>query len=202
MRFKLFLVALLVISFIPSAARADGPWRIETGLHLAAVIAGGSSVRGGKAPATGGAAFVPTLRVLYQVDIAAPYVAVSPILVAPPPYKLDSLGFVGAVDAGVRWQPPSDAWAVGTGATLAPTYLRFCNGTPQCLKEGVLLYGGEVHGSWSVLRTPTGFSAAIFGAAHVLTGRPVAWTHNSLSDEARQVNHLIGMMSAGGLITF
>lgn len=174
-----------------SSARADG-LRAEASFSVSYLIAGGSR----RAPSTGGAALVPTVRLLYSMHLADPYIGASPILVTP--YTLDAMGFVGAIDAGVLWHPDSRAWSIGTGATFAPSYMSFCNAVPWCLKEGVILYGGEAHFAGRILETANGGGLSAAFSARVLTGRPTAWTWPTLTPEERDVNR-VSVMAGGGL---
>lgn len=178
------------IAIAMMSAPAEAQWRAEASLHVAYLIAGGGAR--GRAPATGGAAIMPAGRLLYALRIADPYVAVAPSFVAP--QSLDALGFVGALDAGAAWHPPSRAWYAGTAVTLAPSYLRLCNAV-WCLKEAVLLYGAESHFSGCVVRTESGGLFAGL-AARLLTGRPTAWYWPRLARGDADVSHLI--VSIGG----
>ncbi len=184
-------IALLLFS---SRAYADEGWRVQGSIHVSYLIAGGSSYPGGRAPATGGVALVPTVRVLRQYPVAEVYAAVAPIFVTPT--HLATLGFVGAHDLGVALHPSSRAWYVGAGATLAPAFMRFCNLT-WCLREPVLLYGGELHASGRLWGAADGSGLSFTATVRVLTGRPTAWYWPRLSPTERAVNH-ISVVAGGG----
>lgn len=185
--------ALAVLLAVTGCAQLRG----EGELHVSYVIAGGKAHPGGKAPATGGAALMPAGRILLAMPGADPYVTAAPAIVSPT--SLDALSFVGAVDAGASWHASTRAWHLGTGATLAPSYMRFCNGA-WCLKEWTWLYGGEAHFGGRVLRTEGegGLTADI--TLRVLTGRPTAWYWPKLAAPDADVAHWIG--SIGGAATW
>lgn len=171
--------------------------RGEGSLDVSYVIAGGAAHPGGRAPATGGAAIMPAGRVLLHAATLDPYVAVAPAFVAP--HTLDALGFIGAVDAGAAWHPPTRGWYLGTAVTIAPTYMRFCN-SAWCLKQWVALYGGELHFGSRMVKTEGegGLTASL--SARVLTGRPTAWYWPNLTAEERDIAHFI--VSIGGSATW
>jgi len=196
MRNVLLILFVLAIS-VP--ARADDRWQVHTSIHLAYLIAGGPAVRGGAAPATGGIAFVPTLGLAYAHRIVDPYVAISPIIVTP--HSVDALGVVGAVDLGGAWHLDRRAWALGTGATLAPAYMRFCNSV-WCLREGVWLVGGEMHLDGVLLDGENGSGLSVSLSGRLLTGRPTAWYWSRLSPEEAAVNHFSGLANVGILWRF
>jgi hypothetical protein len=81
-------------------------------------------------------------------------------------------------------------------ATLAPTYMRFCNAA-WCLKEWAALYGGEAHFGTRVVKTEGGGGLTASLSARLLTGRPTAWYWPRLSAADRDVNHWIA--SVGGV---
>lgn len=193
---------LAVSLLLPRTALADPPsqWKLETAFHVSYLIAGGSTIAGGAAPRTGGVALVPTGRLLYALRYADPYLAGSPILVTP--YSADRIGFVGAFDLGASWHPDTRAWAIGTGLTLAPSYMRFCNAAPWCLREGLLMYGGEVHAAGRVWEQVDGGGLHITVDARLLTGRPTAWYWSRLTPEEAAVNHYSMIASAGVLWRF
>lgn len=195
--FSLTVLALLTprIALADETIDIDGRWRLEGSFHVSYMIAGGSSYRGGRAPSTGGVAFVPALRVLYAHRLVDPYAAVAPLLVTP--YSAKSFGFVGAMDLGLAWHPNNRSWVVGTGGTFAPSYERFCNGVPWCLREGVILYGGETHFAGSVLRTEGGGGLTWNVSARLLTGRPTAWYWPTLTPTQAAVNHASIVIGGG-----
>ncbi len=197
MHARLLAFVIVIITFCSSPARAqDIRVKIEAAFGVSYLIAGGSSIPGGHAPATGGAALVPTGRILLTLPIADLYLAASPIVVTP--WTLDALAIVGALDLGAAWHPSSRSWTLGTGATIAPAYMRFCNET-WCLKEGVALYGAEAHFSGRVLQQEDGRGLSGELSARVLTGRPTAWYWPRLTEEEAAVNHLMGTLG-GDLI--
>lgn len=185
----------LLLALAPALLGCAGAQlRGEGDLQVAYLIAGGAAHPGGRAPATGGAAIAPAARLLLALPNADPYVALSPAFVSPT--TLDALGFVGAVDAGAAWHPPARGWYLGTAATLAPTYMRFCNAA-WCLKEWAALYGGEAHFGTRVVKTEGGGGLTASLSARLLTGRPTAWYWPRLSAADRDVNHWIA--SVGGV---
>lgn len=172
-----------------------GPrWKGEASFAVSYLLAGGSSYRGGRAPATGGAALVPTGRLLYTMPVADLYAAGSPIVVTP--WTLSSTGIVGAVDIGASWHPDSRLWTIGTGGTLAPAYMRFCN-QAWCLKEGLLLYGAEAHVGGRFLQQQNGAGLSGTLSARALTGRPTAWFWPSLTREQAKINHVSAIIGCG-----
>jgi len=187
------LAATLTIS---SHANAD-TFGLEVGLNVAYMLAGGGA-HGHKAPATGGAAIVPTGRVLYRLPYVDPYFAASPILLTP--YSLDATSFIGAVDAGLSLHDELRRFSFGAGATVAPAYLKLCNGRPWCLKEWLGLYGGEAHLTGGIYRgeNGTGLSADLSFRLLAITGHPTAWNWWNLKPEEVDVHHLVG--SAGGFL--
>lgn len=202
---KIPMLSLLALVLTAAPARADitidenGRWRIDTAMHVSFMIAGGSAVRGGRAPATGGATLIPTVRLSFARRIADPYTAVAPMVVAP--YTLSTLGLVLAHDLGISWHPDTRAWTLGTAATLAPAYMRFCNAS-WCLKQPVLLYGGEVHCAGELLRTERGGVLRWNVAARALTGRPTAWTWPGLTTEEKKLERVSWIIGGGGSWTF
>ena len=188
--------AILVLALCSCAGADAGARRLraEGSFEVAYLLAGGSAHPPRRAPTTGGAAIVPTGRVLYWLDVADPYAALSPMIVSP--QTLSSMGFIGAIDAGVQWHPPSRAWSLGTGGTLAPSYARFCN-VSWCLKESLLLYGGAVDMSGAVYRSPDGGGLRVALSGRLLTGRPTAWYWPRLTPAERDVNHFSVMVGGG-----
>ncbi len=203
MHIKIVSIAIVfTLAMLTRPACADDPttpWRGEAAFHVSYILAGGSSYRGGKAPATGGAAFIPTARVLYTLPIADLYAAASPIIVTP--WSLSATGFVGAVDLGLAWHPDSRAWSIGTGGTIAPSYLRFCN-EAWCLKQPLVLYGGEIHIVGRFLETRDGGGLSGTLSARVLTGRPTAWFWPRLTPEEAAINHYSATIGGGLLLRF
>jgi hypothetical protein len=176
-----------------SAAQLRG----EGSIDVSYIIAGGAAHPGGKAPATGGAALMPAARLLLAMPVMDPYITAAPTFVAP--HTLDALGFVGAFDGGASWHPAARAWHLGTAATLAPSYMRFCNAS-WCLKQWVALYGGEAHFGTRLVKTESegGLTGSL--SARLLTGRPTAWYWPTLTPEERDIAHLI--ISIGGQMTW
>lgn len=197
MHAKTIVILITILLSRSALAEAPSPLKLETAFHVSYLIAGGSTIPGGVAPRTGGVALVPTARLLYALRYGDPYLAGSPILVTP--YSADRIGFVGAFDLGVAWHPDTRSWFVGTGVTLAPSYMRFCNGAPWCLKEGLLLYGGEVHAAGRVLEQQDGGGLHVTVDVRLLTGRPTAWYWSRLTPEEAAVNHF-SMIASGGLL--
>lgn len=202
---KLFPLSLLIATLFPRAARADvtldesGRWRLEGAAHVAYMIAGGSSIRGGKAPATGGATFIPTIRVSFARRFFDPYAALAPMGVTP--YNAQTIGFLVAHDLGLSWHPDTRAWSIGTAATLAPGYMRFAN-SAWSLRQPIVMYGGEAHFTGSVLHTEGGGGLRWNVAVRALTGRPTAWTWPGLTPAERAVNKVSWVIGGGGSWTF
>lgn len=196
---SLITISLLTLA-APAKAADDGRLYVEASLAVSYLIAGGTPSRAARvqAPATGGAALVPTVRLAYAHAVADPYVTVSPIVVTP--YSLDAVGLVGAVDVGVAWHLDSRAWSLGTGATAAPTYMRFCNGAPWCLREWTMLFGGELHASGRITEDEDGRGVSWTIAGRIFRGAPVAWIYPRLTDEQRDVSRWSVMF--GGLATY
>lgn len=184
---------IAAVSLLGCGAQLRG----EGSIDVSYLIAGGGAHPGGKAPATGGAAIMPAARLLLAMPVADPYLAVAPAFVAP--QTLDALGFVGALDGGASWHPSARGWHLGTAATLAPSYMRFCNAS-WCLKEWVALYGGELHFGTRLVKTESegGLTGSL--SARVLTGRPTAWYWPTLTPGERDVAHWI--VSVGGQATW
>lgn len=205
MRKLIFSLIIFVVSLAPRSARADltidvdGRWRLEGAAHVSYMIAGGSAVRGGRAPATGGATFIPTLRVSYARRFFDPYAALAPMVVTP--YNAQTIGFVGAHDLGLSWHPDTRAWSIGTAATLAPSYMRFANAS-WSLRQPIILYGGEAHFTGSVLHTEGGGGLRWNVAVRALTGRPTAWTWPGLTAEEKKLNRLSWVIGGGASWTF
>lgn len=140
---------------------------------------------------------MPAVRLLLALPTADPYVALAPAIVSP--VSLDAMGFVGAIDGGVAWHSSSRAWYLGTAGTVAPSYMRFCNAA-WCLKEALVLYGGEVHFGQRLIRTEGEGGLAVSLSARLLTGRPTAWYWSGLSLGQADVNHWL--VSAGGAVAW
>lgn len=202
---KFIAIAIVLAMLISSEARADvtididGRWHVDGAIHVSYMIAGGSSVRGGRAPATGGAAFIPTARLFFARRFFDPYVAVAPLIVAPNSFA--SVGVVAAHDLGLSWHPDSRAWSIGTAATIAPSYMRFCN-VEWCLRQFTAMYGGELHLTGEVLHTERGGMLRWDASVRMLTGRPKAWTWGALSAEEQKLNRLSWVIGGGGSWTF
>lgn len=196
------LVVLVTLLFASRPSRADvtvdidGRWHLEGALHVSYMIAGGSPVhQPTQAPATGGAAIIPTARLFFARRIFDPYAALAPLFVAP--QRLSSLGLVGAHDVGLSWHPNSRAWSIGTAATIAPSYMRFCNAA-WCLRQPIVLYGGETHFAGEVLHTEGGGGLRWNAAIRMLTGRPTAWYWPHVGP----INALSWIIGGGGSWTF
>lgn len=188
---RALLVALAAVVLGCSSAQLRG----EGSLHVSYLVAGGAGHAGGKAPATGGAAIMPAARLLLLMPVADPYITVAPAIVSPT--TLSALGFVAALDGGASWHSNTRAWHLGTGATVAPSYMRFCNAA-WCLKEWIALYGAEVHFGGRIVRTDDGGGLTASLSARLMTGRPTAWYWPRLSAGDADVNHWL--FSVGGRI--
>lgn len=114
-------------------------------------------------------------------------------------YSMAAVGLVGALDLGVAWHPESRAWSLGTGATAAPTYMRFCNAT-WCLREWTMLWGGEVHASGRVTEDAEGRGVSWTMSMRALRGAPTAWIYPRLTLEQKNIPPWAIMI--GGLATY